>query len=25
VNATVGRVLDHLGISHHLAAEWSGA
>ena len=24
VNATVGRVLDHLGISHHLAAEWSG-
>jgi 4-hydroxy-3-polyprenylbenzoate decarboxylase len=25
VNATVGRVLDHLGISHHLAAEWNGA
>ena len=25
VNATVGRVLDHLGISHHLAAEWGGA
>ncbi len=25
VNATVGRVLDHLGISHQLAAEWSGA
>ena len=25
VNATVGRVLDHLGISHDLAAEWSGA
>ena len=24
VNATVGRVLDHLGISHHLAAEWGG-
>ena len=24
VNATVARVLDHLGISHHLAAEWSG-
>ncbi|MBI5593980.1 MAG: UbiX family flavin prenyltransferase [Deltaproteobacteria bacterium] len=24
VNATVGRVLDHLGISHHLAAEWNG-
>ncbi len=25
VNATVGRVLDHLGIAHDLAAEWSGA
>ncbi len=25
VNATVGRVLDHLGIPHDLAAEWSGA
>ena len=25
VNATVGRVLDHLGISHDLTAEWSGA
>jgi len=25
VNATVGRVLDHLGISHDLAAEWTGA
>lgn len=25
VNATIGRVLDHLGISHHLAAEWNGA
>ncbi len=24
VNATIGRVLDHLGISHDLAAEWSG-
>ncbi len=24
VQATVGRVLDHLGISHHLAAEWGG-
>lgn len=22
VQATVGRVLDHLGISHHLTAEW---
>ncbi|MFH0994009.1 MAG: flavin prenyltransferase UbiX [Pseudomonadota bacterium] len=25
VNATVGRVLDHLGISHDLAAEWGDA
>jgi flavin prenyltransferase len=25
VNATVGRILDHLGISHKLAAEWNGA
>ena len=25
VNATVGRVLDHLGISQNLAAEWGGA